>query len=144
MELSAEDLKRVEEMFRLYDTVGSGVVSSSTLGELLRACGEAPTEMKIEELMKQDGGNITLEDLIHAVKEVRRSCPRPTFKDLENAMLTLDKSGTGRINVADLKKMLTTQGEPLEPAQVDDVLKELEMVNGTVDCAKVAQLLSSE
>lgn len=144
MQLSPEDLKRIEEMFRLYDTMGSGAVSASTLGELLRACGEAPTEAKIDELLKHDSTNISLDDLIDAVKDVRQSCPRPSFKELENAMLTLDKSGTGRINVSDLKKVLTTQGEPLEPAQVDDVLKDLEIVNGTVDCAKVAQLLSSD
>lgn len=42
-----------KEAFALFDKNGSGFVSLSSLGDLLRACGQNPTLAEIDDLKKQ-------------------------------------------------------------------------------------------
>lgn len=109
--------------------------------------GEAPTEAKLHELSsaleKSQGGTITFEELVSAVKQTRAECPRPSKTDLEIAFRTIDKSKTGIIAISDLKEALTTLGEPLDAAELDRVLAEIDIHDGKVDCEKLAKLLSS-
>lgn len=121
---------------------------ATELGTLLRAVGEAPTEAKLDELTKMlgkgEGGTLTFEELIRAVKDVRETCPRPTKEELEAAFLTLDKSKTGYIAVSELRETLTTLGEPLDADELERVLGEIDVrEDGKVDCSNLAKLLAS-
>lgn len=41
-----------KEAFALFDKRGNGRVPSSTLGDLLRACGQNPTNAEVEDLVR--------------------------------------------------------------------------------------------
>lgn len=143
MPLDKQELAEIENVYNLFDTAGTGAVPASELGVLLRSAGEAPTEKKVKELMG-DATTITLQDVIAAVETCRVECPRPSLTQLENAFLTLDKSGTGLIEIDRLKEFLTTTGEPLSEVELQDVMKHVAVrPDGKVDCAKLAKLLAA-
>lgn len=48
-----------KEAFSLFDKRGSGRVALSSLGDLLRACGQNPTLAEIGDLEKTLGGDCT-------------------------------------------------------------------------------------
>ncbi len=95
-------------------------------------------------LNKGDGGTLSFADVLTAVKQIRAECPRPSAADLETAFRTLDKSGTGFISIAELKTALTTLGEPLDEAELDAVIAEIDVQpDGRVACDTLARLLSA-
>jgi Ca2+-binding EF-hand superfamily protein len=49
-----------KEAFSLFDKRGSGRVALSSLGDLLRACGQNPTLAEIGDLEKTLGGDCTI------------------------------------------------------------------------------------
>lgn len=120
---------------------------ASDLGTLARAVGEAPTETKLSEalsaLSKADGGTVTFDEFVFAVKRFREHCPRPSAAQLEEAFRMLDKSGTGRISIAEVKGALTTLGEPLGEEELEKVIAEIDVdKDGRVGCVTLARLLS--
>ena len=49
-----------KEAFSLFDKRGSGRVQLDSLGDLLRACGQNPTQTEIRDLEGQVGGDCAL------------------------------------------------------------------------------------
>lgn len=48
-----------KEAFSLFDKRGNGRVALDSLGDLLRACGQNPTQAEIRDLEQQVGGDCT-------------------------------------------------------------------------------------
>jgi len=147
VEISETQRAEYKDTFKLFDTTASGMVPAADLGLLLRSVGEAPTNALVTELAASFNNNnntMNFEQFLQAIAAVREKCPKPAMKELETAFLTLDKSGTGEIDVDELKNLLTSMGEPLEANELDDVLKHVKVgKNNKVACAALAKLLSS-
>lgn len=143
MPLDKVQAAEVKQVYELFDTTGAGAVPASELGVLLRSVGEAPTERMVADLIGE-ATTLTLDDVLRAVDRCRAECPRPSLAELEAAFKTLDQSGTGAIEIGELRRFLTTLGEPLSTEEFEDVLKHVQVRDdGKVDCAKMAKMLAS-
>jgi Ca2+-binding EF-hand superfamily protein len=54
---TAQSATNYKEAFSLFDKRGNGRVALSSLGDLLRACGQNPTLAEIRDLEKNVGGD---------------------------------------------------------------------------------------
>lgn len=112
---------------------------------IVRSIGEMPTEQKLREVEemfgKGNGGVISFEDFEKVVVKIRNECKRASAQDLEEAFRKLDSEGKGVISVTELKRLLTTMGEPLDETEVDAMLAEASIQDGMVDYVKLAKKL---
>ncbi|URE40889.1 EFh [Musa troglodytarum] len=59
--------------------------------------------------------------------------PEPFDRQLRDAFRVLDKDATGTVAVADLRHVLTSIGEKLEPNEFDEWIREVEVApDGTI------------
>ncbi|WFC97428.1 myosin II light chain [Malassezia yamatoensis] len=91
-----------KEAFSLFDKKGTGKIESESLGDLLRALGQNPTQAE--------------------VKELTQSAPAQT-EEFVRGFQVFDKEGTGYIGVGELRYVLTSLGEKLSDEEVDELLK---------------------
>ena len=63
-------------------------------------------------------------------------------QELLEAFKVFDKNGDGLISAAELKHVLTSIGEKLTDAEVDDMLREVSDGSGEIDIQQFAALLS--
>ncbi|KAI7756990.1 hypothetical protein M8C21_004425 [Ambrosia artemisiifolia] len=100
----------MKEAFTLFDTDGDGKIAPSELGILMRSLGEfLDPYCWFTELMG---------------KHLK---PEPFDRQLRDAFKVIDKDGTGYVVVADLKHILTSIGEKLEPSEFDEWIKEIDV-----------------
>ncbi|KAF9307383.1 hypothetical protein BGZ74_005823 [Mortierella antarctica] len=118
-------MSEYKEAFSLFDRKGKGQIDAANLGDLLRALGQNPTQAQVRELVAQadpSGSNaITFDTFLVALM-------RPDgFKPAGNRH-------DGYIAQGELRYVLTNLGEKLSDAEVDELLKGVEVdSNGRVN-----------
>ncbi|QPG73861.1 hypothetical protein FOA43_001176 [Brettanomyces nanus] len=118
--------KKYKDAFALFDKKGTGKVSASQLGDLLRAIGQNPSLQEISELQTSVGGEDAALDYGKYIELINRE---GGFKkvgqpeDYIKAFQIFDKNLTGFIGVGELKYILTSIGEKLTEDEVDELLK---------------------
>lgn len=118
------DTKTFKDAFALFDKKGTGQIPTEKLGDLLRAVGQNPTLAEIRELESGVSGDTF--DFDTFVKIVNRpdgfkSLGQP--EDYIRGFQVFDKDVTGEIGVGELRYILTSFGEKLSDAEVDELLK---------------------
>ncbi|KUI55926.1 Myosin regulatory light chain cdc4 [Cytospora mali] len=133
-----------KEAFSLFDKRGNGRVTLDNLGDLLRACGQNPTQNEIRELEKTVGGECELTfdpyKTIVDFETFQRVLNRPGgFRDPGEpeeycrGFQVFDKDMTGFIGVGQLKYILTNLGEKMTDEEVDELLKAVDTSSGQVN-----------
>lgn len=124
-----------KEAFSLFDKRGTSRVPSSSLGDLLRACGQNPTLAEIRDLES----SLATPDF--DFEAFQRILNRPGgFRDPGEpeeycrGFQVFDKDGTGVIGVGQLRYILENLGEKMSREEVDELLKAVEIGgNGEVN-----------
>ena len=148
-----------KEAFSLFDKRGNGRVQLDSLGDLLRACGQNPTQAEIRDLEGQVGG-----DCKHAhsptpsprtpneyetdvwgaatvdFDSFTRVLNRPGgFRDPGEpeeycrGFQVFDKDLTGFIGVGQFRYILTNLGEKMSDEEVDELLKAVDTSSGELN-----------
>ncbi|KAJ2499567.1 myosin II light chain [Coemansia sp. RSA 1972] len=131
---TAEQLGEFKEAFGLFDRTGHGKIPLSSLGTLLRALGQNPTEAEVQditgELSSAEDEGIDLE---HFIKIVMRpngfnsANSESSFNEFVQAFQVFDRNNNGLISAGELRYVLTSLGEALSDAEVDELLKGVSM-----------------
>ncbi|EFA86013.1 essential myosin light chain [Heterostelium album PN500] len=135
---------QIAECFAIYDKDNDGKVIIDELGPCLRSLGKSPTNADLEAI-KADLGNPRDFDIptiksILAKKSVR--APADQQKEMLDAFKALDKEGHGSIQEAELRQILTTLGDYLTTAEVEEVMKEVNVnTDGGIDYSKFVEML---
>ncbi|KAL0382302.1 UNVERIFIED_CONTAM: putative calcium-binding protein CML13 [Sesamum calycinum] len=111
-DLSDDQVSSMKEAFTLFDTDGDGKIAPSELGILMRSLGESQCPFDFPRFL----------DLMS--KHLK---PEPFDRQLRDAFKVLDKDGTGYVVVSDLRHILTSIGEKLEPAEFDEWIREVDV-----------------
>nr|CAD1840695.1 unnamed protein product [Ananas comosus var. bracteatus] len=117
----------MREAFSLFDTDGDGRIAPSELGILMRSLGGNPTQAQLKEIAASE--NLTAPFDFPRFLELMRAHlrPEPFDRPLRDAFRVLDKDGTGVVAVADLRHVLTSIGEKLDPAEFDEWIREVDV-----------------
>jgi len=128
-EMTDEQIASMREAFSLFDTDGDGKIAASELGILMRSLGGNPTQAQLKEITttEQLTSPFDFPRFLDLMK--KHLNPEPFDRQLRDAFRVLDKEGTGTVSVKELRHVLTSIGEKLEPAEFDEWIREVEVGN---------------
>mmetsp|Transcript_79937 Transcript_79937/g.232056 ORF Transcript_79937/g.232056 Transcript_79937/m.232056 type:complete len:175 (-) Transcript_79937:289-813(-) len=116
----------VEDNFRLLDRDKDGRLTVQEVGILFRAFGQNPTDEELAELLRPVPP--TGLDVDGFCNFFSKSYKEPTSEDaLVKAFEIFDAEGTGVMNAAKFKEMLSSLGEPMPAEEIDKILAEAEV-----------------
>ncbi|GAM18738.1 hypothetical protein SAMD00019534_019130 [Acytostelium subglobosum LB1] len=135
---------QILECFTIFDKDNDGKVLIDELGPLLRSLGKSPTSTDLEAIKTELGNprdfDINTVKTIIAKKTVKT--PIDQQKEMLDAFRALDKDGHGTIQEAELRQILTTLGDYLSSADVDELMKEVDVnTDGAISYQKFVEML---
>lgn len=127
--MTDEQIASMREAFSLFDTDGDGKIAASELGILMRSLGGNPTQAQLKEITTTE--KLTSPFDFPRFLDLMKTHlnPEPFDRQLRDAFRVLDKEGTGTVSVKELRHVLTSIGEKLEPAEFDEWIREVEVGN---------------
>ncbi|KAK4049550.1 myosin II light chain [Microbotryomycetes sp. JL201] len=113
-----------KEAFALFDKRGAGTIPADSLGDVLRALGQNPTQKEVAELVQQTGQqDIDYATFTQILNRPGGYEPAGTADDFIRGFQVFDKEGNGFIGQGELKYVLTSLGEKMSEEEVDELLK---------------------
>lgn len=142
--LTEEQITEFKEAFALFDKDNSGSISSNELATVMRSLGLSPSESEVTDLMNEIDvdGNHKIEFSEFLALMSRQLKSNDSEQELLEAFKVFDKNGDGLISAAELKHVLTSIGEKLTDAEVDEMLREVSDGTGEINIKQFAALLS--
>ncbi|KAJ9086458.1 myosin II light chain, variant 2 [Entomophthora muscae] len=128
--LSEEHIGEIREAFSLFDKTGNGTIHCSSVGELLRALCQNPTEAELREILSNlpdQTGSLDFDTFLSILQRPGGFKPAGEVDDFVQAFQVFDKDRTGFISVGELRYVLTSLGDKLTDAEVDELLKGVEV-----------------
>ncbi|KAF9361428.1 hypothetical protein BGX34_007138 [Mortierella sp. NVP85] len=129
--ISEDQIAEYREGFSLFDRKGNGTIESSALGDLLRALGQNPTQAQVQALITEadpsGSGIINFDTFLKVLTRPDGFKAAGTKQDFINGFKVFDKEGNGHITVGEMRYVLTNLGEKLTDAEVDELLKGVEV-----------------
>ncbi|GBL49753.1 hypothetical protein CAJCM15448_20270 [Candidozyma auris] len=127
--------KTYKDAFALFDKKGTGKIPVEHLGDLLRAVGQNPTLAEISELQSTiKAPEFDFETYEKIINRPDGFKPLGLPEDYIKGFQVFDKEQTGYIGVGELRYILTSIGEKLTDAEVDELLKGVNVTaEGNVD-----------
>ncbi|BGP41150.1 myosin II light chain [Rhodotorula kratochvilovae] len=131
--MSAPDAE-AKEAFALFDKRGAGTIPQASLGDVLRALGQNPTQKEVHDLASQVGGDIDYSTFLAILNRPGGYDPAGTADEFIRGFQVFDKEGNGHIGQGELKYVLTSLGEKLSDEEVDELLKGVKVTpEGTIN-----------
>jgi len=116
-----------KEAFALFDKRGTGRVATAQLGDLLRACGQNPTNAEVDDLAMSVKNDFDFETFLKVLNRPGGFRDPGEPEEFVRGFQVFDKDLTGYIGVGELKYVLTTLGEVLTEEEVSELLKGVEI-----------------
>ncbi|KAF9091551.1 hypothetical protein BGX23_005062 [Mortierella sp. AD031] len=129
--ISEDQISEFKEGFSLFDRKGNGTIESDSLGDLLRALGQNPTQAQVRDLIAEADPSgtrvINFDTFLKVLMRPDGFKPAGTYHEFINGFKVFDKENDGCITVGELRSVLTNLGEKLSDAEVDELLKGVEV-----------------
>ena len=94
---------RWKEAFSLFDKRGDGHVNKNTLGDLLRAIGQNPTQAEVAEVENGVKSDVDFDQFVKIAKRPDGFRPAGEPEDLIKGFQIFDKEHSGYIGVGELR-----------------------------------------
>jgi calmodulin len=128
-QLSVEQQNEYRELFQYFDRDKDGFLELKDLKLLMRALGEDPTEAELKRMAS--GDRIDFNAFLANRQE--KWAKAQSGEDVKNAFAFFDLDGSGRANVAELQRILTTYGETLTQEEMNRLIQDAEGQSGYID-----------
>ncbi|KAK1863918.1 hypothetical protein I4F81_006471 [Pyropia yezoensis] len=127
--LTDEQRDEIREAFDLFDADGSGTIEGKELKTAMRALGFEPHKDELKKMIAsvdaRGDGRINLEEFTALMGA------RINEKDVQDEMLKafelFDSGGTGRITLADLKRVAESLGESMTEKELSEMISEADV-----------------
>ncbi|XP_023240429.1 calmodulin-like [Centruroides sculpturatus] len=137
----------IKELRSMFDADGDGKLSLNSLEKMMKAAGIELEEDELKNILEEidpDGrGKIDFSKLLSVMaKEMKK---RDSDEEIIEAFKFFDKEGTGLVNAAELRRIMTTMGQKLSEQEVDDMIKQANVdENGNIDYCKFIQKMQAK
>ena len=130
--LSPEQLKMYKEAFAYFDKDGDGLINMEDLGRVMRNLRMNPTEQELQDLIAEldnnNNGSIDFDEFLLLM--AKKSKDTDIIERSLDAFRVFDKQNKGFIAVNDIRNILLNTGEKISANEVEELLADLEEVNG--------------
>jgi len=137
--LSAEQLSEFTEAFALFDKDGDLTISAEELGTVMKSLGQKPTPAEVRQMIADvdENGDGTIDfDEFTVLMQMQMTVTDNT-ENLTSAFKVFDADGSGSITRDELHKVMTTLGDPLTDAEVQEMMNNADKDgSGTIDYAE--------
>lgn len=140
--LSDEKLIEYKSIFMFFDKDEKGMILSHELEHVLKAMGENPSKDLIQRLLDEvDVDNSGTIDFFEFLTIMVTRTPDPN-EDVRQAFKLFDDDGSGQISAVEFRKTMTTLGEQMSEAEVDEMMKVLDSDgDGTLNYEEFLQFI---
>ncbi|THH11628.1 hypothetical protein EW146_g7979 [Bondarzewia mesenterica] len=112
-----------KEAFALFDKKGTGAVPRETLGDLLRALGQNPTQAEVADIVNAAPRDVEYKTFLTILNRPDGFKPAGTPEEFIRGFQVFDKEGNGFIGAGELRYVLTQLGEKMSDEEVDELMK---------------------
>lgn len=145
--LTEEQITEFKEAFSLFDKNNDGKITTKELGTVMRSLGQNPSESELNDMINEvdmnSDGSIDFPEFLTMM--ARKLKDNDSELEIIEAFKVFDRNGDGKISAAELRHVLTSIGEKLTDAEIDQMIKEADSNNdGEIDINEFTQLLSSK
>jgi calmodulin len=117
----------IRECFEIFDKDKDGTLTREEVGHALRALAKNPTNEELEAALEGAGNNIDLVTFASIYKTKKLPSSKELEGPMKEAFKALDKDGTGKMDAAQLRQILSTLGDPLTSDEIDKLFKEIQV-----------------
>ncbi|NDJ20612.1 histidine kinase [Nostoc sp. B(2019)] len=122
--MTEEEVAKLWEAFKVFDTDGSGSISTKELGEVMRSLGQSPGDTELRDMIKEVdvdlSGSIDFEEF----KTLMVSAQGDRKSRLHLAFSVFDEDGSGQITTNELHNVMSLFG--LTDAELEEMIKEVD------------------
>ncbi|ODQ78637.1 hypothetical protein BABINDRAFT_172009 [Babjeviella inositovora NRRL Y-12698] len=142
-----KQITEFKEAFSLFDKDNDGKITTKELGTVMRSLGQNPSESELKDLVNEvdinNDGNIDFPEFLTMM--ARKMKDTDSEAEIAEAFKVFDRNGDGKISAAELRHVLTSIGEKLTDAEVDEMIREADADNdGEIDIVEFTQLLAAK
>ncbi|KHJ78499.1 hypothetical protein OESDEN_06458 [Oesophagostomum dentatum] len=121
---------------------------STAIGDCLRSLDLVPTEGLIERMTQQwkdkPEARVSIEEFLPIFKNVKKEASKQLPPEqFQNLLSHFDRDGSGVVMLPDLRYMLQNSGERMSGKDVDNLLRDLEIVEGKVSINELINMIMS-
>jgi len=141
--LTKDQLDECRKLFTIFDVNGDNKISSRELGAALRGLRINISEAEVRDLITNvdtnQNGSLEFAEFCKLYADHLGSMLNQ--EKLLSTLAAFDKNATGSVDSQELRQILTTQGEPLTEAEVDEVFRDAGIGSGPFQYKNLANLL---
>ncbi|XP_043195790.1 neo-calmodulin-like isoform X1 [Amphibalanus amphitrite] len=143
--LTEEIVAEFKEAFMLLDRDEDGIINMSELGVVMKSLGQRPTATELRQMITtvdQEGmGQIEFNEFLQVM--ARKMAGMATEEELKEAFKVFDKDKDGFLSVSELRRIMTSMGEKLTKAEVEDMISEADKNgDGRINYREFVQVLT--
>ncbi|KAK7062568.1 myosin II light chain [Paramarasmius palmivorus] len=145
------DNAEYKEAFALFDKKGTGAVPRETLGDLLRALGQNPTQAEVADIVAAAPRDVDYKTFLNILNRPDGFKPAGTpgemyqTEEFIRGFQVFDKEGNGFIGAGELRYVLTQLGEKMTDEEVDELLKGVQIgADGNVNYESFVRTILSQ
>lgn len=134
-----DDIEDFRDAFSLFDRHGDGKVECREIGNMMRALGLNPTESVVKKIVDEIDSTgekrIGLEEFVPLYHELckKKTNPSGNTENFQEAFRIFDRDTNGSVSGAELRHLLTSLGEALTAADVNELVAGMEDEHGMVN-----------
>ncbi|KAL2814472.1 hypothetical protein BJX63DRAFT_199611 [Aspergillus granulosus] len=145
--LTADQIAQFREVFAVFDKDGTGDITATELGEVMRSLGQNPTDTELQDIIDEldvdRTGTIDFDEfLILMSRKVKDSDPEA---ELREAFAVFDQDKSGTISADELRRVLRSIGDDISDADLDEMLKIADVNgDGSIDYEEFVRLMMQD
>jgi Ca2+-binding EF-hand superfamily protein len=122
--MSEEEIQKLWEAFKVFDTDGSGGISTEELGQVMRSLGQNPNEIELRDMIKEVDIDLSGTIDFQEFKALMVSQQGDRTSRLKLAFSVFDEDNSGQITAQELRCVMSKFG--LTDKELDEMLQEVD------------------
>lgn len=138
-DFSDDQKAEFREAFSLFDKAGDEKIFLAQAGDVFRALGQNPTNTEVAKVLGNPTAEelnvkrLTFDEFLPMFQSISKSAEQGSYEDFVEGLRVFDKDGNGLILAAEIRHVLSTMGERLTEAEVNQLLMGFEDQNGMIN-----------
>jgi Ca2+-binding EF-hand superfamily protein len=122
--MTEEEIQKLWEAFKVFDTDSSGSISTEELGKVMRSLGQSPNEIELRDMIKEVDVDLSGTIDFQEFKALMVSQQGDRTSRLKLAFSVFDEDNSGQITAQELRSVMSQFG--LTDKELDEMLQEVD------------------